>query len=169
MQGQPSVSLDGPEKDWSAYLQKAYYIDQSAITGDPRIDRTTQFLIEALEQSAKTMGQSLPPEMRANVFGIAIHHDFGRRVQQLDLPGIGQKGVEQSWSVKELADYGIAGSIRTDVYLKDRLGRPLAIYDVKTGNARLTPRRIQELRGAVGAGNIPVIELRYGDLTALQR
>ncbi len=91
-------------------------------------------------------------------------------VKELDLPGIGQNGIEQSWSLEGLARYGLAGSVRTDVYLRDRFGTPIAIYDVKTGNARLTPQRIQELRKAVGAGNdVPVIELSYREMTALQR
>lgn len=116
------------------------------------------------------MGQGVPPGMRANVFGILVHSDFRRRIEQLDLPGIGQNGVEQSWSLEELVRYGLAGSIRTDVYLKGPSGAVLAIYDVKTGNARLTPQRVQELRRAVGASDdVPVIELSYRDMTALQR
>jgi hypothetical protein len=68
-----------------------------------------------------------------------------------------------------LIEYGISGSKRTDVYLKDKLGRPIAIYDLKTGNAKLTPARIQELRKAVGVDDIPVIELSWRDLLSLLR
>lgn len=159
----------GRENDWSAYLRHAQLILPSAITNDPRIDRTTRFLIDALTESAREIGVDLPFGMRATVFGTRVHTDFARRIRELDLPGIGRDGVEQSWSLDDFARYGLAGSRRTDVYLRDPSGRPMAIYDVKTGNARLSPQRIQELRDYVGAGNIPVIELHYSDLTALQR
>lgn len=167
------------DNDWAAYLRHAQYILPSAITNDPRIDRVTKFLIDTLAESAREIGFDLPFGMRPTVFGTRVHTDFASRVRALDLPGIGQNGVEQSWSFDEpvqnwsfeaFTRYGLKGSIRTDVYLRDSYSRkPLAIYDVKTGYAQLTPRRRQELRAAVGAGDIPVIELRYGDLTALQR
>jgi len=115
------------------------------------------------------MGQFVPPGTLPNVFGIAVHVDFGRRVRNLDLSGIGRTGVEHSLSRDDYNEYGAAGTVRTDVLLLDRFRRPVAIYDVKTGNARLTARRIQELRNAAGAGDIPVIELRLIDLTALHR
>jgi hypothetical protein len=53
--------------------------------------------------------------------------------------------------------------------LKDRSGRPIAIYDVKTDNAKLSPARVKELRDAVDVPNIPVFELRLDDLTAWRR
>ena len=85
------------------------------------------------------------------------------------MPGIGVDGVEQSFSLRDLARYGAVNSIRTDVYLRNRDGIPIAIYDVKTGNAKLSPARIKELRAAVGDDNIPVFELRLEDLTAWRR
>src|SRR5262249_19249232 len=100
--------------------------------------------------------------------GTLVHTEFGRRVRVLDLPGIGQKGVEHSWGDPPLY-YGAAKSVRTDVVLLDRFDKPIAIYDLKTGNAKLTTKRIQELRDKVGGLKIPIIELRYGDATALQR
>lgn len=167
----PSPSFDSGEQqnDWSPYLQRAQYVDPSAVTGNRQIDRITKLLIETLAKSAEAMGQGVPPGMRATVFGTRVHVDFGKRVKELDVLGIGQKGVEHNWSLEDFAHYGMAGTMRTDVVLKDRFGTPLAIYDVKTGNAQLTPKRIKELRDIVGAGDIPVIELRYRELTALQR
>lgn len=107
--------------------------------------------------------------MRSVIFGTLAHSHFARKVKALDLPGIGQDGVEQNWHVGEALKYGISGAKRTDIFLRDPAGRPIAIYDLKTGNAMLTPARIRELRAAVNAGNIPVIELRWRDVMALQR
>ena len=164
----PSTLPDG-ERDWSAYLQPAQVILPSAVTGDPRIDRNTKILLDTLVEAVNELGVDPSAEMRAVLFGTLAHSNFARKVRALDLPGIGQKGVEQNWHLGDTLDYGISGAKRTDVYLRDPLGRPIAIYDLKTGNAKLTPARIRELRAAVGAGNIPVIELRRRDVTALHR
>ena len=51
----------------------------------------------------------------------------------MDLPGIGKDGVEQSFKLEDVVNYGVAGSIRTDVVLRDAGDRVMAIYDVKTG------------------------------------
>jgi hypothetical protein len=152
-----------------AQIQLAQYVHPSAITGVPKIDSTSKLLAETLKDSADALGRVAPRGTPANVFGIQVHVDFGRRIKALDLPGIGIKGVEQSFSFGDLKDYGMAGTIRTDVYLKDRSGRPIAIYDVKTGNAKLSPARVKELRDAVDVPNIPVFELRLDDFTAWRR
>jgi hypothetical protein len=104
-----------------------------------------------------------------SLFGIKVHADFAAKVRELDLPGIGKDGVEQSFSFTKLTDYGTKDSIRTDVFLRDRFGEPLAIYDVKTGNATLTRARVKELRDHVGRQDIPVIELHFNDSTATLR
>jgi hypothetical protein len=176
--GWPSSGLDNDwatpgsqegRSDWSAYLQPAQVILPSAITGDPRIDRTTEILLDTLVEAVNELGVDPSAEMRSVLFGTLAHSHFARKVRTLDLPGIGEDGVEQNWHMGDLWDYGISGAKRTDVYLKDPLGNPIAIYDLKTGNARLTRARIRELREAVGVKNIPVIELRWRDVMALQR
>jgi hypothetical protein len=165
----PPSASPGGERDWSAYLQPAQVIDPSAVTGDPRIDRTTEILLDTLVEAVKEMGVDPSAPMRSVLFGTLAHSHFARKVKALDLPGIGEDGIEQNWHKGDLWDYGISGAKRTDIYLKDPLGNPIAIYDLKTGNARLTPARIRELREAVGGKNIPVIELRWRDVMALQR
>lgn len=57
------------------------------------------------------------------------------------MPGIGENGVEQSFSEKDVVKYGADGSIRTDVIMRDANGRVIAIWDVKTGSAELTDAR----------------------------
>jgi hypothetical protein len=104
-----------------------------------------------------------------SLFGTRVHTDFANGVKALDLPGIGKDGVEQSFSMGSLARYGAANSIRTDIFLRDRSGEPLAIYDVKTGNASLTPARVRELLKHVGREKmpIPVIQLNFNAGTAI--
>jgi hypothetical protein len=131
-----------------------------AITGNPFIDRTTDMLVAVLQQSVKAIGLGWGP-----LFGIRVHNDFAKRVRQLDLPGIGQDGVEQSYHFdQDFAWYGMDGSIRTDVTLRnprDPSQRPVAVYDVKTGNAVLRPRRVEEILNALKEPDLPVIVLHY--------
>ena len=162
-ESQPAASSEsGAYGDWSAYLQRVQGLNDTGTTGDPRIDNITEiFSSSALRKSAREIGTKAPAGTRATVFGTFVHVDFGRRVRELDLPGIGQTGVEHSLSLEGFARYGLAGTVRTDILLTDQLQRPLAIYDLKTGDAQLTPRRMQELRAAAKAPNVPIIELRY--------
>jgi len=135
-----------------------------AVTGNTRIDRTTERLLSVLADTVQSLGPGAGP-----IFGIRAHVEFGRRVEELNIPGIRDKGVEQSFSLGEAAQYGLEGSVRTDVVLRDREGIPIAVYDLKTGNAKLTPSRVREIRDALGRPNIPVIELRYREESAMLR
>jgi hypothetical protein len=138
----------------------------TAQTGNPFIDRTTQFLLDTLEQTVRALGPG-----RGSLFGIKAHTDFGRRVKELDLPGIGQTGVEQSFrfDFPNFVKYGLEGSIRTDVALRDPKNPdrgPIMVYDLKTGNAVLTPKRQEEIRRALKQQDLPIIVLRYTTLNA---
>lgn len=58
-------------------------------------------------------------------------------------------------------DFGTKGSVRVDVIEYNPDGTVKAIYDLKTGSAKLTPERIKQIREAVGVSeNVPVIEIR---------
>jgi hypothetical protein len=68
--------------------------------------------------------------------------------------------VERTFGLDPQDDYGAEGSIRTDVLLRDDTGNIVAIWDVKTGNARLWPWRVRELRTMTGTtSNTYVFEL----------
>jgi hypothetical protein len=130
-----SGPADGNATQWPTQgtddvdAEQAHFIHPSAITGDARIDRTTEFLLDALEQSLQAMGPFAPPGLLSRVFGTYVHTDFGNRVRALDLPGIGTTGVEHTFTLGDFDDilyYGLPGSIPTDVVLKDRFGTPIA-------------------------------------------
>ncbi|MGU3465538.1 hypothetical protein ACLBXO_11850 [Methylobacterium sp. C33D] len=127
-------------------------------TGDPRIDGKTDAIVDVLGEVVQTCDPGQGP-----LYGIEVHTKFAARMRELDLPGIGRHGIEQSFSAGDLVRYGLDGSIRTDVILRD--GRtnaaPIrAIWDIKTGKAQLTPARARELRRGVGVDDsVPVIEI----------
>jgi hypothetical protein len=89
-----------------------------------------------------------------------VHKLFADTVRALILPDIGTLQVEQSFDEKGAAKYGADGSIRTDVILRNKKGLIIAIFDLKTGNAIISPSRARELRAMTGVGpEVPVIEL----------
>jgi hypothetical protein len=141
----------------------------NAVTGNPVIDRTTDILLAVLQESVLAMG----PGSGAS-FGTAVHVDFANRVRKLDLPGIGQEGVEQGYhlDLKGFIRYGLGGSIRTDVTLRDPRDpdqRPIAVYDLKTGSAVLTSGRVDEILKNVNTPGLWIIELRYRTGDAIDR
>jgi hypothetical protein len=68
--------------------------------------------------------------------------------------------VEHSFANGDSVRPGTRGSIRTDVVLRNETSDVIAIYDVKTGGARLEPARVRELREKTGvSASVPIIEL----------
>lgn len=126
-------------------------------TGIQSIDETSEALSSIL---AGVVGKlEYLPSMSPQVYGILVHAAFGLEVRLRGLQGVGD--IERTFSLDD-ADpyYGFAGSIRTDVTLRNIEGDIVAIYDVKTGNARMPQKRANELREKTGAASgTPVFEL----------
>lgn len=128
-------------------------VTNTAQTGMSVIDNTTDDLIETLKNVVDFL-----PDGSGPIYGIAVHTVFGNLVRFGNFPGIGFGDVETTFGGTGI--YGAKDSIRTDVILKNEAGDPIAIYDVKTGNAELRSDRLRELRDKTGfAPNIPIIEL----------
>lgn len=132
-------------------------IDYSrALTGISTIDDTTKKLSETLSDTMARV--EIVPEWAPSVYGTAVHVDFAAQVRRQGLRGI---EVEQSFFDLKPGGYGQFGSVRTDVLLRNDVGDIIAIYDVKTGGAALTPSRVRELREKTNVGmGVPIIELQ---------
>ena len=140
---------------WSQYAQAANDDDAR----HPAIERTRQILYGILVRVNAEVGSRRDP-ISANVYGIRVHTEFAEAVRARNLPGIGEAGVEQSFDTQGLARYGLDGSIRTDVVLRNEAGKIIAIYDVKTGKAAMRPAREAEIRAFTKVGpDVPVIIL----------
>jgi len=133
-------------------------IINNAQTGLSTVDETTEKLRTILEKVVSGRPEGFGPE-----YGKTIHYDFAGAVKSENLRGIGREGVEQTFGPDpddRDVPYGFKGSIRTDVVLRNDTGDVIAIYDVKTGNASLGPRRVQQLRERTNAPpRIPMIEM----------
>ncbi len=68
--------------------------------------------------------------------------------------------AEVSYKNGKIVDYGTPGSVRLDAVELDLHGKPVAVYDLKTGSAHLTPERIEQIRKEVGNPDLPVFEIR---------
>jgi hypothetical protein len=155
-----SDAVPDPLIEGAQYAQANITIDYSAaLTGLSNVDSTTKALSRTLAQTMATV--DFIPEWTPQLYGTAVHVAFGTAVRIQGIPGIGINDVEQSFADTVPIDrYGEPGSIRTDVVLRNDSKEIIAIYDVKTGGAKLTSARVRELRDKTGVGpNVPVIEL----------
>ena len=131
-------------------------IENNAQTGFSTIDENTEKLRTILEKVVNSRGEGYGPQ-----YGTAIHQDFGDAVKEAMKSGElrGDITVEHTYPERETW-YGMKGTIRTDIVLRNELGEVVAIYDVKTGGAYLDARRVAELRAKTRAGlSVPLIEM----------
>ena len=110
-------------------------------TKNQKIDQTSFTLLAILTQVVDRIGPR--SDLSPSQYGTKIHTEFATAVRG---EGIADVEVEQTFGLDPDDTYGAEGSIRTDVLLRDESGNIIAIWDVKTGNARLKPWRVRELR-----------------------
>ena len=136
----------------------------TAPTGNPLIDTTGLRLGQVLRDVVDVL-EAEPLIMKQPLYGIYVHKAFADLLRKGQVPDIEAKDVETTFSVGELRDYGFAGAIRTDVVLRGPDRKVIAIFDVKTGSARLSASRAAELRDGVGVdSSVPVIVLKVGGI-----
>jgi hypothetical protein len=149
----PTVVNHGSITPAQQYASTLIIKHPGALTGDPRIDETTNKLVTVLQGVMDTV--EYPPGMSPQ------RQAFGTTVVAEGLPGIGPGDVEMTFPA---GSYGSSGSVRTDGVLRDDDGNIIAIYDVKTGAADLTPARADQLRTKTEApSNTPVIQIRFNE------
>jgi hypothetical protein len=124
-------------------------------TGDPEIDLVTLILADKLENVLEEVG----PGSGAS-YGTMVHSRFEASVRAANISGV---SVERSWRQGLEVSRGTSDSIRTDVSLRDASsGLVRAIWDQKTGGARMTDSRADQIRKELGAGkDVPIIEIHY--------
>jgi len=108
---------------------------------------------EAVVRAAAMIGPG-----RGAVYGTRVHHAL--KLQILGSPNLrGEVSFLKGQSVRS----GTPGSIRLDIVAYSE-GRPAAIFDLKTGGARLTAARIRQIQRHIPASmrNVPIEELRIG-------
>jgi hypothetical protein len=116
-------------------------------------DTTAGQLAQALQRARDRIGPG-----SGRFYGTRVHTEFKREV---DAIGSSNLATEVTYYNGQLKRYGYPGSIRADV-VEGPLENPTAIYDLKTGGARLTQQRMNQMRRQLpgGGGGIPIIEIR---------
>lgn len=167
------INFDEPEKDSHKANHRAEggsiptgqqvpryaELRQPSAADEIAIERTTQLLSDTLFEVNQKVSRRRDLAL-ARLYGIAVHKAFADAVRAQNLPGIGVEGVEQSFDLRGFARYGLDGSIRTDVVLRNEKGLIIAIYDVKTGNATMRSSREAKIRAYTKAGReVPLIIL----------
>ncbi|HET7850551.1 MAG TPA: hypothetical protein VFL51_15965 [Pseudolabrys sp.] len=158
--GEPRVPKHSPGGgQWTTPGGTTVTTSDGFLTGISQIDDTSRVLSDTLVKVIEDL--NVVPESTPQLYGTLVHAAFAISVRLQDLPGIGFRNVERTFSL-DASDprYGLAGSIRTDVVLQNDQGDILAIYDVKTGARRMSRARANELRRKSGASpDTPVFEL----------
>jgi hypothetical protein len=107
-----------------------------------------------LTRLATQAAENLGPGSGAR-YGTAMHSEFANLVEANT-----NLATEISYKGGEVVPYGTPGSIRANV-VEGPLDAPTAIYDLKTGNATLTPSRINQIQNEIpGGSNVPVKEVK---------
>jgi RHS repeat-associated protein len=119
--------------------------------GDAYIDSMTILLNTLALRALQIVGSGNGP-----VYGTAVHTIFSGLVK-----ATGRKDlfVEKSFSFEGLVNYGTAGAIRTDVVLGKIETQPSAIYDLKTGRARLSQARADDIRARFEGFSGPIMAI----------
>jgi RHS repeat-associated protein len=91
-------------------------------------------------------------------YGSKVHNIFGKYIQSCNPPDI---YPEVSYLNGSVVRTGLEDSIRVDTILGSKIS-PLAIFELKTGTARLTNARINIIRLQLPKGykNIPIFEIK---------
>jgi hypothetical protein len=121
-----------------------------AITSSVRAGRQVQ---QAANIAQRTVGQGRDP-----VHGTRVHTEFAKQVQRISNREL---HTEVAYRNGVRVNRNTPGSIRVDV-VRGNPDRPKEIWDLKTGGARLTPERIQQIRRHLPeeCRNIPIREVR---------
>ena len=109
-------------------------------------------------QQAANIAQRTVGQGRGPVHGTRVHTEFANQVQRISR---GRIQTEVSYRNGRVVPRGTRGAVRVDA-VRGRPERPKEIWDLKTGGARLTPQRIQQIRRHLprGCQNIPIREVR---------
>jgi RHS repeat-associated protein len=115
---------------------------------------TTLQLLQNIAQRAQIL---MGPGSGA-VYGTRVHTIFSTEIKAL---GRSDLLTEVSYLNGELVKYGTRGSVRVDV-LEGTEEAPRAIYDLKTGTAKLTAKQIEKIRKHLPKGHqdIPILEVK---------
>jgi len=115
-------------------------------------------LTEQLEVEAQQAIEKMGPG-KGSAYGTQAHTAFENEVKELKLPNV---RTEVSYKGQVEVRRGAEGSVRLDVVKYDANGKISAIYDLKTGDAKMTAARIAQIRANLPevSKDVPIIVVK---------
>jgi hypothetical protein len=108
---------------------------------------TEKLLHEAADYAITSVGKG-----KGSKYGTLVHSEFSEYIRK-NIPDV---ATEVSYKDGIRVRYGLKGSVRIDALTKE------GIYDLKTGNASLTSKRIEQIRQHLpdNIKNLPIKEIK---------
>jgi hypothetical protein len=111
--------------------------------------------IEATKSALENIGKkvmALFGQGKGPVYGTRVHKKIADQIDHLDLDYLKAEQPLLPSGFKEVMQ---KGGIRLDVVLFDpeNAGKVLAVFDFKTGSAKLTPKRIHQIKSFLPKGS----------------
>jgi hypothetical protein len=113
----------------------------SAAQNFARAESATGDVLGAVARAAKIVKQNTGLSEGMGGFGTRVHTQLKQEIDAVGGALRGEISYKNGFEVK----YGTEGSVRLDV-VKGAEGKPEAIWDLKTGTAKLTKERIDQIR-----------------------
>jgi hypothetical protein len=145
-------------------------IDPSALTGISQIDdvtkRLAEILTDVIDEVARSPTDKFGPLLRLPwIYGTIVHVRFAGAVTTAGIRGISPLDVERPFMLPPGFD-SVKKYVIPDAVLRNEIGDIIAIYDVKTGDDTIDPKRGRELRAATRVGpDVPIIVLHPKKVT----
>jgi RHS repeat-associated protein len=109
--------------------------------------------VEEKMQAAATKAAETVGEGSGAVHGTKVHAEFGKLAGEIE-----GASIEVSYKNGQVVPYGTKGSVRADAVIGD-VNAPNAVYDLKTGGAKLTPANVAKYNQHV-PGAPPVYQVK---------
>jgi RHS repeat-associated protein len=152
----PGSGVNIPQLQMSNPMQVAGAVTAAVVTVAAPLGPEEGAAAQQLQGAANRAAEVVGPGSGA-VHGTEVHTEFASEVKAL-----GNSNLSTEVSYKNGAEVarGTKGSIRVDV-VEGPKSAPRAVHDLKTGNARLTPARTQQIQKHVpGGSKVPVKEIK---------
>jgi len=124
----------------------------------PLLPKTNLKKIENKLQKAANKAQRKVGATKDRFGGTKVHSEFNKGIDKMNKKGYPVHG-EKSFKGRKQERYGKKGSVRPDVIVGDPK-KPSAVFDLKTGNAKITKKQQQKLDDNMPLGTPKAKEIK---------
>ena len=118
---------------------------------------TTEVNFNKTQTSLQKCANSVQSSTKGHVSGTKQHTAFAKKVNTLKNKNL---KTEVSYKNGKVVKYGTKGSVRLDVVEYDKKGRIVSVYDLKTGNAKLSQKQIKNIQKHLPRKDVIITEIK---------